>query len=183
MEVQMASAPLIEQSDDVQLSKLKASKEWQALTAKQRLWVDTLVASNGDAVLATRSAYAAAPENATLLTYEVQANLKIRAALAIYYAQSPLDVFLADLKTTISKSKGVAKTEAMKLYADLQLRLLRGEDLSGWGGLTPSKSQAAAEPENPEPVYHVGDIVLIDNKKCRVTAINADGRPTEADPL
>jgi hypothetical protein len=143
------------------------SKEFLAVTEKQRVWVDAFVDSR-DAAQATRIAYGAKTDSAyrAMLTRKIETSPRILAALDLYYARSPREKFLRDLQLDIEHSKGIAKIEGCRLYAKVT-------------GLVDDSPTAEAE----HLVCKIGDVVLVDGVKHRVTAVDENGRPTEGDPL
>ena len=101
-----------------------------------RAWVKLFV-EHGDANAATVAAY---PDSATprVLTYKIQSSGRVINALNKYFGIDNKQAFLNELRHTIRKSKGTAKVEAQKLYA----QLLRS-------GSRKSLSQARKTPTTP----------------------------------
>jgi hypothetical protein len=97
-----------------------ASKEFLALTDKQRVWVDAFVDSQ-DAGQATRTAYGDQTDSAyrAMLTRKVETSPRVLAALDLFYGRSPKEKFLRDLQLDIKRAKGVAKIEARRLFAKI----------------------------------------------------------------
>jgi hypothetical protein len=96
-----------------------ASREYCALTAKQRIWIDFFIETQ-DAELATRTAYESASDTyVKLFTYQVEANPRIVNALNLFYGRSPRESFLQELQRDIRRSpKGsIARIQAQNLYA------------------------------------------------------------------
>jgi hypothetical protein len=152
-------------------AEFHASSEHLALTAQQKVWVDYFV-ETADAKAATRKAYEtpSGPKGAgyiAMFTEKLETSPRILAALDLFYGRSPRERFLRDLQLDIRHAKGVAKIEARHLYAKVAF---------GVDGALP------AEPET-EARFKVGDIVLVDGVKHRVTAVDASGKPTDGDPL
>ena len=171
----------------VPLQKLRETPEWSFLSDKQSRfcarYLESGLAGNYDAKSAMRSAYdSSSAKNLSCLTYEVLANPRVRAVLAIHFRQAPIDVFLADLEKTIRKEKGTAKVEALKLYAEIQDRKISGADVSKWGAPA-QRLTLECETAESSSRFNVGDICVQDGKKYRVKAIDADGRPTDAEEI
>jgi hypothetical protein len=139
------------------------SKEFSALTDKQRVWVDSFVDTQ-DAGQATCIAYGnhTDPAYRAMLCRKIETSPRVLAALDLFYGRSPKEKFLRDLQNDIARAKGVAKIEARRLFAKV----------AGLDG-----------PEPEHPVCKIGDIVLVDGVKHRVTAVDANGRPTDGEPL
>lgn len=146
--------------------KLHASKEYLALTDKQRVWVDSFVDSQ-DAALSTRIAYGDQSDSAyrAMLTRKIETSPRVLAALDLFYGRSPKECFVRDLTLDIARSKGIARVEARRLFA----RVVGFID--------------GARSDSEYPVCKIGDVVLADGVKHRVTAVDASGKPTEGEPL
>jgi hypothetical protein len=144
----------------------QASKEYLALTEKQRVWVDAFVDSQ-DAGQATVLAYGDNPDSAyrAMLTRKVETSPRVIAALDLFYGRSPKEKFIRDLQLDIARAKGVARVEGRRLYARVT-------------GLIDSAPDAAVEHR-----FNVGDICIQDGRKYRVTSIDAHGHPLTADEV
>lgn len=143
-----------------------ASREFLALTEGQRKWVDIFV-ETADANRATREAYGATDEvYIVMFTRKIETSPRVIAALDAYYGRSPKERFLRDLQNDIARSTGIAKIEARRLFAKM---------VFGVDGPPPEEGQ--------HPACKVGDIVLVDGVKHRVTAVDASGRATDGEPL
>ena len=143
-----------------------ASREFLSLTEKQRVWVDSFIETS-DANLATREAYSADDDAyVAMFTRKIETSPRIIAALDLFFARSPREKFLRDLQNDIACSKGIAKVEARRLYA----KMVFGVD-------------GAPTEEVEHSVCKVGDIVLVEGVKHRVTAVDANGKPTDGEPL
>jgi hypothetical protein len=144
-----------------------ALKEFLALTSGQRKWIDLFIETS-DGNRATREAYGATDDAyVAMFTRKIETSPRIIAALDLYYARSPRERFLRDLQNDIARSKGIAKVEARRLYA----KMVFGVD------------GAPTEEVVEHPVCKIGDIVLVDGVKHRVTAVDANGRATDGDAL
>jgi hypothetical protein len=178
----MYTAPALEPTTEMtSTEQLYSTRPWGALSAKQRLWVETFIRSNGDAVLSTQTAFDCVSErNAKILSYEISDNPKIRAVLDLYYGRTERDSLSDRLKQQIEDgSLTVAQERGFRLLAELR----------GWVSPTlPRKNQAepassVQEASAPESRYAVGDVVLIAGKKCRVNEVNKAGRPVDVDEV
>ena len=143
------------------------SAPYLSLTSGQRKWIDLFIETS-DANRATREAYGASDDAyVAMFTRKIETSPRVIAALDLFYGRSPREKFLRDLQNDIARSQGVAKIEARRLYA----KMVFGVD-------GPPSEQAES------PVCKVGDIVLVDGgAKYRVTAVDANGRPTDGEPL
>jgi hypothetical protein len=145
-------------------AEFHASKEFLALTDGQRKWIDVFIETS-DANLATREAYGTNDDAyIAMFTRKIESSPRVIAALDLYFARSPRDRFLRDLQNDIAHSTGIARIEARRLYARIT-------------GLD------APNAETEQPVCKIGDVVLVEGVKHRVTATDANGRPTEGEPL
>jgi hypothetical protein len=151
------------------LAEFQATREFLALTAKQRDWFTAYV-ETGDARLATERAYESKAPN--LLTFQVQANARIVAALNRFFGVSPRDAFLKELSRTIQKESGMAKVHAQRLYAKLVFAAEESFDQAS------SKHDA-----EPSPKFAVGDICTQRGTKFRVTEVDSSGRPLAAEEV
>ncbi len=143
-----------------------ASREFLSLTSGQRKWANIFIETS-DAHRATREAYGASDDAyVAMLTRKIETSPRIIAALDLFYARTPREKFLRDLENDIRNSTGIARIEARRLYAKVT-----GLDASSVGELSAS------------PKARVGDIVLVDGKTFTVTAVDANGNPTDGEPL
>jgi hypothetical protein len=138
------------------------SREYLALTAKQRVWIDSFIASQ-DAALATRTAYQSESTSySKLFTYKMEANSRIQAALNLFFGRSPREVFLQELEKDIRRSpKGsIARIQAQNLYARM-----------AFGDETENPSVPSAEPEPLIQKFSIGEQFKQAGVKYRVEAV------------
>jgi hypothetical protein len=159
-------------------------REYKVLTPQQRAWADHFILS-GDPNSATVAAY---PDSTTptLLTFQLQANSRVMNALNKYFRIDDKQAFLNELRYTIRKSKGVAKVEAQKLYAQLAFGVPEEPEADADtpdAARSPTLARVNAEPQSkPSQTkrrYAVGDPVFIDGLKREVLAVDSDGQITE----
>ena len=165
-------------TEDAQMSiaELEQTPEWNACTVKQQMWIRSFLASNCDPLLATKTAYDSGKDlYAQMLSHQVRSNVHVRAVLNLWFGRSERDAFMDRLQRQIERGDiSVAQWNAIKLFCRLK----------GWAAISADASSeaAAAKPETPAQ-FHVGDIVLIDGKKCRVNEVNKNGRPVDVDEV
>jgi hypothetical protein len=160
------------------LDQLSETVEFRQLTPKQQLWLATYTQcfiDTGvfDPVAASVTAYdCGSAEVARITGYKVLANSKIILALNRFFGDSPEEAFLKLVERALySRKISPSRIAALKLYSDLK----------GWSA--GALANPAQEAETPESRYHVGDIVLVDGKKCRVNEVNKAGRPIDVDEV
>ena len=95
------------------LAALQATKQFQSLSAQQRLWVLSYLES-GDFHFATQAAYNVEGESARVHRYNVLKSAGIQTVLRIWES----GVFLENLKTELAaQHTGKVKTQIRKLIA------------------------------------------------------------------
>ncbi|MGA8036729.1 MAG: hypothetical protein WB985_12240 [Candidatus Acidiferrales bacterium] len=159
--------------------------DYLALTPPMRAWVKLFV-EHGDANAATVAAY---PDSATprVLTYKIQSSGRVINALNKYFGIDDKQAFLNELRHTIRKSKGTAKVEAQKLYAQLAFGVPEEPESGAKNPDDPRSNTLArvnAEPQSQEAAKTPGarrktEVMLVDGLKRRPIAWDADGEPTE----
>jgi hypothetical protein len=87
------------------MPELFKTTEWQRLSARQKLWLQTYLESGNDRQLATNCSYEASGENARTFSYQIVRQKKIQAALNRYFNKSARDIFLDQLRAEIKASK------------------------------------------------------------------------------
>ena len=95
------------------------SPEWHALSAQQRFWLETYLASGNDKNFATVAAYDSEGESARTFSYQLVRHKKIRAALNRYFNKSARDIFLEQLQADLAVSKpgSAARAKLRATYA------------------------------------------------------------------
>jgi hypothetical protein len=94
--------------------------EWAALSARQKFWLQTYIASD-DPILAVQNAYQnVAEKNIRAFSYKIIKQRKIHAALNRYFNRSEKDIYLAQLERDIARTKGAAKIELQLRFAELK---------------------------------------------------------------
>jgi hypothetical protein len=179
------AARQIETASPMPWETFTRSARYTGLTFKRRVWLTAFLATN-DATWAGSMAFdAKSPRNAKIVGNECKRSLPIREALAEYAGKSEREVFLESLKDTIRRAEpgSVAQTKAQALYARMKFGLELEMD-----GRPPraeeSETRAASVAEAAKTfVAKVGDIVLVNGVKHRVTAVDENGKPTDGEPL
>jgi hypothetical protein len=125
----------------VPMTVLHASKEYLACTPKQRLWVDTFLASQ-DAMRATQTAYPSAKYQQAC-SAQLRVNFHIRAALNVALGLSEYEMFLGEVQREIQHAPvgSDRRIRALAMYARMK-----------WGDRDEAvKSPAAPEDPKPQP--------------------------------
>jgi hypothetical protein len=102
-------------------AEFHASREYRALTERQRKWVEIVVTTQ-DPDRATREAFGATAEAyVKMLTGKLETSPRVRAALHFYFGRTEREAFLEDVKTDLRRSKpgSIARTKFAALYAKL----------------------------------------------------------------
>lgn len=157
----------------VPLDDLKSSMPWIRMSARQRELV-TLYLTNGyDKEAAVKSLYKCATKASLSTTICRQfGNADVKELLALHFNEPALETLKAELHRAL-RCPTVSQTRlrALKLLAQI----------SGLGFESANDVQPAAEAKRMQ--CKVGDIILYDGQRVRVTAVNEQGHPTEGDPL
>jgi hypothetical protein len=166
----MAAATAI-QNEPMSKDDFQKSKEYLALTSRQRTWLTALMETN-DIAQATRTAYGTKNDAyEAMLTRKIESSPRVIAALNLFYGRSERDAFLSELDRTIQREKGPAKVAAMQLKARLQFS---------------RDSETPAVPtKEPEPTeahrFKVGERCKQNGQTYRVTSVDAEGRILDAE--
>lgn len=116
----------MEERKRMSLDDLHLTAEYFRLTQKQKMFVDTYVASgvldgNYDAVTATNIAYPCKSEEvARVMSYELLGNINILAALNRHFGNDDIDAFLVVLDRAIRNKKiSTAQLGALRLRCEV----------------------------------------------------------------
>ena len=155
---------------------VQGTNQWRELTAQQRIWCLAWIANGHDHLKATQLAYkCASPRNTACLSYEVRRHKNIVRFLELYEVLTQgapsREEQIAGVLDTIREAPAYSQIHARRLLAQLT-------------GCVESEAEPDANPvvAVKSPV-RVGDIVLVDGVKHRVTKLDANGRPTDGEPL
>jgi hypothetical protein len=96
--------------------------EWQRLTARQKFWLETYLASGNDRQLATNCSYEISGENARTFSYQIVHQKKIQAALNRYFNKSERDIFIEQLERDLKTAKpgSAARAKLQETLAQLK---------------------------------------------------------------
>lgn len=111
----------------MELDELRLTAEFLKLTEKQRLFVETYCAPDGDgnpnynAVAATYTAYKCKTmEIARILSYALLQNTRIMIVLNRHFNRTPTEEFLINLDRAIhNKNLTIAQVQALRMQCDL----------------------------------------------------------------
>ena len=108
------------------LAELELTQEYQRLTPKQKLFVETYVAGGlldgtYDSVQATNVAYRCkSMEVARIMSYSLMQNIRIVAVLNRHFNTTPIEAFLIQVdRAILNKNLTTAQLGALKVKADL----------------------------------------------------------------
>jgi hypothetical protein len=158
---------------------LQNTKPWQALTDQQQRWCIAFIAYGGDPVKATALSYnCASPKNAVSLSYEIRRHKNVITFLDLYRVLTQgapsREEQIAGALEMIREVPAYEQVKARRLLAQLTGFVREDDDLE------PKVSQ----PVEASPARcKVGDIVLVEDVKYRVTGVDETGKPTDGEPL
>jgi len=108
------------------LDELEKTHEFQRLTPKQKMFVQTYVGGgsidgNYDAVAAINTAYTCkSNEVARIMSYSLLANINVVAVLNRHFGNEPIDSFLATLDRAVrNKHLTIAQLGALRLQCEV----------------------------------------------------------------
>jgi hypothetical protein len=171
------------------IEELRQQECYLDLRPKQRMFIEGWIASGGDRVFATSSAYDCAhAEAARSFSYEVLSSPAVIACLAAFYQDNPLAEFKDQVSRAVrNRNLTTAQIRALELMARL----------NGWGdsslpsrnGYEPVDSEEPSAPKvevlpySSLKVYKVGDFVRDQDASGvhigLVESINAKGQPSK----
>jgi len=165
-------------TNPVSWEALESTPQYRTLTAHQRNWVKALLSNGGNPVAATEAAYnCKSLKNATCLSYEVRRHPSVRAFLELHdvlsYGAPSKEQQIASVLETIREAPAYSRVRAQRLLAEL----------TGFVGTSTDdqRSETNSGLESKGPISKIGDVVLQDGQKYRVTHIDENGHPTEGD--
>jgi hypothetical protein len=178
--------PTATKTEPLSLSELTNTPEFNRLTVRQGIWVlvylahylDTEIC---DAVAATQAAYeCASEESARVLSYQIQASPNIRATLNRFFGDDSPEIAarqnldreaqIAGLKRALKKTPPYEQPRGRRLLAELT------------GLINTSEVSEPKTATVPAQKFSVGDFVMQNNQKYRVTSVDANGHPLTAEP-
>lgn len=162
------------------LELLRLDQCFMRLTEKQKLLIESYVASGGDKVGSVLAAYHVKDrETARKMSYDSFSRPAVVEVLNAYWGLTPFESFKRDVSRAVrNKRLSVAQIRALELQARV----------NGWGIVNlphlnryaPSETSQAAQSETK---FRVGEICTQDGQRFRVTSIDADGHPLTADAV
>jgi hypothetical protein len=101
------------------IEELYKTPEWQRLSAQQKFWVQSYLASGMDQQFATNCAYNAEGESSRAFSYAIVKAKKVQAALNRYFCKSPRQILIEQMQSDIAAAKpgSTARVQAQKLLA------------------------------------------------------------------
>jgi hypothetical protein len=162
----------IESATGLTWEAFEKSPEYKHLTKRQRIFFAYLCAT-GDSVAATRMAFDVEPKNLRSLAWHTERNPYVKAALDLWKNRSERETFLDELKAEIAAGEegSVARSRNMALYARLKFGLDTPDESEVSGKKSPA-GQAGLQ-------FKVGDPIIVDGVKRRVTAVDENGHATD----
>jgi hypothetical protein len=178
----------LEKSTGMTLPQLEATPEFGRLSPKMKLWVSSYVQhfidfGSLDPIFATKSSYqCGSDENARTFGYQILSKTKVQALLKLYahFGKSQLELDLETAEEQFRQAKPGSEPAHNLLVLTMRLRKeIAAERAANVEASAPQVPAVAPEPKR----FNVGDIILVDGKKVRVTAVNEAGRATDGEPL
>jgi hypothetical protein len=172
------------------IEELRQQECYLGLRPKQRMFIEGWIASGGDRVFSTSSAYDCKHADvARAFRYEVLSSPAVIACLAAFYQDDPLREFKDQVSRAVRNNRlTTAQIRALELMARL----------NGWGdGSLPNRNGQESEPESeaavhnvavlpysPTRMYKVGDFVRDQDATGAVhiglvESIGANGQPSK----
>jgi hypothetical protein len=168
------------------IAELQVSQEYITCSAKMQVWLTELVTNGFKYTDATVAAFDCKDrESARVFSYAVRNWPKIRAALNLYLGKSEREILLDKVRAALRNAEAGGIAEQ---------RLLAQEERLLFGGTLPAEDDETPKPKapamgSPSDVQifprrvSIGDIVLYDGVKHKVTKVDENGQPTEGDPI
>jgi hypothetical protein len=164
------------QNQPMSKEHFQKSREFLALTPRQRTWLTTLIDTQ-DIAQATRVAYGTkADAYEAMLTRKIESSPRVIAALNLFYGRSEKEVFLSELDRTIRRLSGAPRVAALQLKARLQFS--RDSE-------SPVEPGKESDPTSSAPArrYAVNELVEQAGHVGRVVAVDLEGRPTQIEEV
>jgi hypothetical protein len=148
------------------------SAEWKRLSEQRKLFVQTLIDSDGDQTFAASTAYSMTDDEcARKSSYALLRLPAVKAAIDLYLKKDQKELLVEQLDRIIN-SKGIPAATRLRAI-ESKMELL--------GVKTPAPEPEAAKPAH---IFNVGDIVTVGGRRVRVTVVSPDGlKALEGDPI
>lgn len=151
-------------------AEFHASREYRALTDRQRKWVDIVFREN-DPERATREAFDVTANDAyaKMLQGKLETSPRVRAAIHLFYGYTEREAFLQDLKTDLRRSKpgSTARTKFAAMYAKLAFGVEPEDPETPAADSEPTTAESGAVSVQKFPI---GSVIEQDGRKYRVVA-------------
>lgn len=167
---------------------LLPSYEFQALSPRQKIWVQTLLESGEktgtyDFVEATKTAYPDAHGRSIIVrSSQLQSHSKIKEILGIYFGrpEAECDPFFSELKRAIRRS---IKQDG-KISTAVQRAITFYAAKTGMSALPKESPEVATEEASVPAKFHVGQRITEKDSDgvshvAEILAVDAEGRVTE----
>ena len=154
------------------LDELKRQRCFLDLTERQKLLVESFIVSGGDRTFAVQAAYHVANrESARALSYEMLSGTYVTDVLNTFWGRTPREILQQQVDRLCRKKKPtVAEVNALRLKCEL-------------AGFTP-ENMPRVNGYQPKPKqFEIGQIVLQDGTRFRVTRVDSEGKILAAEPV
>ena len=174
----------------VRLADLIQRREFQCLTPKQQAFLSRYISSGlltgcYDASAATAAVYRTTPKNATIMSYEILGNRKIKAVIDLHFRRSEFDSIMDDLARAarLSIARDLKHGGSLSIATIKAVQILRNYARQNPGaGIVAPESETASIPEPEAKIeYHIGQKITQDGIRYRVTKVDPDGSVADAE--
>lgn len=157
------------------LEQIRQTPAWKRASSRQRLFFETFVETN-DLFFATQTAYQCkTKKNFQIQSYQVLESPKVQKLLNLFFGRTERDIFVAALEKRLKASLGDGRKLTQAEIHGIKTLF----EARGWN----QPSVPKTESEAPKPAHQVGQIVSQNDHTYRVTAVDADGHITAAEPV
>jgi hypothetical protein len=162
----------IEPANGLDWATFLKSEAWHNLTAKQQTFLQSYV-TTGDGLMATRAAFKSSDKNLRNMMWKTLRNDYVKAALDKWKGRDERQVFLDQLKAKIDacEDSSIAQAKNLALYARLAFDVVEPN--------VPEESGRKSSSGQAGPRFKVGDPIIVDGVKRRVTAVDGNGHATD----
>jgi hypothetical protein len=163
---------------------LRASAEWRALSAQQRVWLTEYLTNGGDPIAAARVAYPdAKAKSQVAMSYQIPKSPALMDALTWWRwrdARNSRVEMIALIRQQIAKAEpgSVAATKLVSM-----LKTLTQQSADDTEAKLETADSYLIETAAQDQQFSIGDIVVQDGQRYRVTSVDERGRPLTADEV